>query len=257
MPDTTALPNAFAVQADDYAHRLPGRLTELSLLWDLARSGDAAALNALHHQAHQLRGSAGLYGFTRLGDAACALDIALADARVDGPDALLTDARAESLDGLVAAVTAASHPAGTTPASGASLDAGLAAPSTENRDDAVVLIVDDDPAIRDVLCLYLEREGFLVVTAADGAEGLACVRRHRPDVVLLDLAMPGVDGAEALRAIRTDPDLATTPVVILTASDETDTVLRVLRYEVDGYLTKPAEVSGVVSKVFGVLMASA
>lgn len=263
MPDTTAPRNPFFVQTNDYARRLPGRLTELNLLWDLARSGDEAALDALHRQAHQLRGSAGLYGFARLGDAARALDLALSDTRTgdEHASAPLTDAQAEYLDDLVAAVTSASHLASTTPALASDISVGDAArpapPPAENRDDAVILVVDDDPAIRDMLCLFLEQEGFLVVTAADGAEGLTCVRRYRPDVVLLDLDMPEVDGAAALRIIRTDPDLTATPVVILTSSDETDTVLDVLRYEVDGYLTKPTEVSDVVSKVFDVLMASA
>ena len=80
--------------------------------------------------------------------------------------------------------------------------------------DARILLVEDDASIREITALGLRGAGFEVDTAADGAEGLERWRRERPDLVLLDVMLPRLDGLEVLRAIRRE---ATTPVVMLTA----------------------------------------
>ena len=80
-----------------------------------------------------------------------------------------------------------------------------------------ILLVDDDPDIREFVTFNLAKEGYNVVTAKDGAEGVEAVKKHRPDLVLLDVMMPGMDGIEACEAIRTNPDIASTLIAFLSA----------------------------------------
>ncbi len=98
------------------------------------------------------------------------------------------------------------------------------------------LVVDDEPSLVKVVAAYLEREGFDVVTAADGTQALAAARRQQPDVVVLDVVMPGLDGIEVCRQLRTFSDAY---VIMLTArADEVDTLVG-LAAGADDYVTKP------------------
>ena len=80
-----------------------------------------------------------------------------------------------------------------------------------------ILIVEDDPNTASLVSLYLEREGFQVVTAGDGDSGLAMARRHRPDLVILDVMMPETSGYELCRQLRERYDQTELPIVLLTA----------------------------------------
>ncbi len=101
---------------------------------------------------------------------------------------------------------------------------------------ATVLIVDDDPKIRDLLRLYVERERHRVIEAEDGPSAIAAVERARPDLVLLDVMLPGLDGIEVLRRIRA---VASIPVMLLTArSGDGDKVIG-LDSGADDYIVKP------------------
>ncbi len=104
-----------------------------------------------------------------------------------------------------------------------------------------VLAVDDDPIILRLLQLNLELEGFEVLTAADGREGLAAVRAHRPDVVLLDVMMPHLDGFQVCAAVRADEDpvVARTPIIILSAKAQQADLASGRRAGADEYVTKP------------------
>jgi DNA-binding response OmpR family regulator len=104
-----------------------------------------------------------------------------------------------------------------------------------------VLAVDDDPIILRLLELNLQLEGHEVVTAADGREGLDAVREHRPDVVLLDVMMPHLDGFQVCAAVRSDddPELAATPIIILSAKAQQADVDEGLRVGATSYVTKP------------------
>ncbi|HWS31808.1 MAG TPA: response regulator transcription factor [Actinoplanes sp.] len=118
-----------------------------------------------------------------------------------------------------------------------------------------VLVVDDDPTVSDVVRLYLEQDGCQVWLAADGADGLAAIAEHRPDLVVLDLMMPGIDGLEVCRRIRRRlPDL---PVIMLTAlGEEADRVLG-LEVGADDYVTKPFSPRELALRVRSVLRRSA
>lgn len=102
-----------------------------------------------------------------------------------------------------------------------------------------ILIVDDEPAILDLVRFTLEDAEVRVVEASDGVEALALARRVRPDLILLDVHMPRLDGLEACRQIRRDPALAQTPIVMLTAAGQEADRARGREAGADEYLTKP------------------
>ena len=102
-----------------------------------------------------------------------------------------------------------------------------------------VLVVDDDPLILEVLRTVLDLEEFRVSTATDGETGLAMLAQDRPDVVVVDVMMPGLDGLEVCRRIKGDPATASLPVVLLTARDRVEDQEAGEAAGCDAYLTKP------------------
>jgi len=102
-----------------------------------------------------------------------------------------------------------------------------------------VLVVDDDPPIVRLLQKRLEQEGLEVVTAGDGATCLLAVEAHHPDLVVLDVMMPVMDGFQALRVLREKPETRELPVILLTARREDVDVTRGWSTGADFYLTKP------------------
>ena len=117
-----------------------------------------------------------------------------------------------------------------------------------------ILIVEDDNNIADLLRLYLEKEGYQATIAADGTQGIDLYRKLRPDLVLLDVMMPGVDGWGVLRAIRQDSQ---TPVIMLTAKGETTDKVAGLKQGADDYITKPFEMKEVLARIEAVLRRAA
>jgi uncharacterized protein (TIGR02266 family) len=108
----------------------------------------------------------------------------------------------------------------------------------EGNRTRTILVVDDAAMFRELGSLFLSRLG-RVIPAADGEEGLFLARRHRPDVILLDLVMPGLDGAEVCERLRADPELHSTPVVILTASPRAEDHERAIVAGADQVIAKP------------------
>lgn len=101
---------------------------------------------------------------------------------------------------------------------------------------ARLLVIDDEPAIRDTMRMILEYEGYDVLLAGSGQEGLAMVERESPDLVFLDIKMPGLDGIEAARRILARQPI---PVVMLTAYGNEELIARAVRAGVFAYLVKP------------------
>jgi two-component system alkaline phosphatase synthesis response regulator PhoP len=117
-----------------------------------------------------------------------------------------------------------------------------------------VLVVDDEQQIVDVVRDYLEQAGFRVVAARDGQTAMSLVRRDHPDLVVLDLMLPGgKDGLDICREIRRDPVLAETPIVMLTARAELMDRLIGLELGADDYITKPFSPREVVARAKAVL----
>ena len=116
-----------------------------------------------------------------------------------------------------------------------------------------VLVVEDDKNIAELLQMYLEKEGYAVTVAHDGGAGLSKFRAIKPDLVLLDLMMPVMDGWAVCRAIRTESQ---TPVIMLTAKGETDDKVTGLKNGADDYITKPFEMKEVLARIEAVLRRS-
>jgi DNA-binding response OmpR family regulator len=116
-----------------------------------------------------------------------------------------------------------------------------------------ILVVDDEAKIADLARDYLEHAGFTVVTAADGRAALEALRRSRPDLVVLDLGLPELDGLDVTREIRRD---SSTPIVMLTARDDELDKLLGLELGADDYLTKPFSPRELVARVRAVLRRS-
>jgi type IV pilus assembly protein PilB len=112
-----------------------------------------------------------------------------------------------------------------------------------------VLITDDDPTTRMLVKLLLERERFDVIEAATGEDGIERAVRDSPDVVLMDLNMPGIDGFEAIRRLRRQVACATLPIIVLTAEEGTEVQRRVLDLGADDYIVKPFQPEDLVARV--------
>ena len=117
-----------------------------------------------------------------------------------------------------------------------------------------ILIVEDDHNISELLQLYLKNEGYETVIANDGGEGIDQFRRFRPDLVLLDLMLPVMDGWGVLRTIRQDSKV---PVIMLTTKGETSDKVTGLKQGADDYITKPFEMKEVLARVEAVLRRTA
>jgi len=116
-----------------------------------------------------------------------------------------------------------------------------------------ILVVEDEKEIQDLLAHYLRKEGFSPILAADGESAILKARKERPDLVLLDILLPNVDGLEVLRAIRSDDSIGRTPVVMLTAKgEETDRVVG-LELGADDYIPKPFSPREVVARIKAIL----
>ena len=113
-----------------------------------------------------------------------------------------------------------------------------------------VLIVEDDRNIQELLQMYLEKEGYAVTVASDGGQGLAKFRSLKPDLVLLDVMMPVMDGWAVCKAIRADSQ---TPIIMLTAKGETDDKVAGLKSGADDYVTKPFEMKELLARIEAVL----
>jgi DNA-binding response OmpR family regulator len=116
-----------------------------------------------------------------------------------------------------------------------------------------ILVVDDEPRIVELARDYLEHAGFAVLTAPDGPAALQAVRSRHPDLVVLDLGLPGVDGLEVTRQLRGGSATATIPIVMLTARDDELDKLLGLELGADDYLTKPFSPRELVARVRAVL----
>ncbi|TDI91325.1 MAG: response regulator [Chloroflexi bacterium] len=104
-----------------------------------------------------------------------------------------------------------------------------------------ILVVDDHEEIREALAEILEEEGHEVLQAVDGLDALEVVAATPPDVILLDIAMPGIDGLETLRRLKEKPESANLPVIMVTAQGDRQNMVKAVQLGVRDYVTKPWE----------------
>lgn len=112
--------------------------------------------------------------------------------------------------------------------------------------NAKILVVDDDPAISEMLTIVLQAEGFDTVAVTDGSEAVGTFQREQPDLILLDLMLPGMNGVDICRAIRTE---SMVPIVMLTAKTDTVDVVLGLESGADDYVSKPFKPKELVARI--------
>jgi two-component system alkaline phosphatase synthesis response regulator PhoP len=116
-----------------------------------------------------------------------------------------------------------------------------------------ILVVEDEPDILQLVKLYLEKEGFRTTTAVNGAQALKKVKEDRPDLIVLDLMLPEIDGLEVCKRLRSVPDTAMLPIIMLTAkAEESDTVIG-LELGADDYVAKPFSPKALVARIKALL----
>ncbi|RPJ22357.1 MAG: response regulator [Chloroflexi bacterium] len=118
---------------------------------------------------------------------------------------------------------------------------------------STILIVDDDPTARETLVAMLEGESYDLQLAKDGFQALRMLEQLQPDLILLDVMMPGMDGFEVCRRIRSTPQIAEVPIIILTALDDRDSLLKGIESGADDFLTKPADRGELTARVRTIL----
>lgn len=112
-----------------------------------------------------------------------------------------------------------------------------------------ILVVDDERDLLDLIEYNLKKEGFKVLKAENGEEGISKAKEHRPDLILLDIMMPKMDGLEAVEIMRKDDDLKKTPIILLTARSDEKTEIDGLNKGGDDYITKPISTTKLVSRI--------
>jgi DNA-binding response OmpR family regulator len=122
-------------------------------------------------------------------------------------------------------------------------------PADSARDPKTILVVEDDDDIRRLLCDVMERDAHRVLEAADGEEALRLVGRAQPDLVLLDVHLPGMDGPAVCRHLRADATTRAVQVLMLTAATEAEDRRRGLEAGADGYITKPFDLQLLLDQV--------
>jgi two-component system, sensor histidine kinase and response regulator len=114
---------------------------------------------------------------------------------------------------------------------------------------ATLLVIEDEAPLRANLVRILSAEGYRVIAAADGDEGIRRVREGRPDLVICDILMPLVDGFGVLAALRSQPETAAIPFIFLTASADKEALARGLRSGANDYVTKPFKIADLLAAV--------
>ena len=122
--------------------------------------------------------------------------------------------------------------------------------------EAKVLLVDDEDQLRRVMRDLLERDGYTVTEARDGVEALDQIDRHAPDIIVLDLSLPGLDGYGVLSHLRSRPATVDIPVVVLTAQGDEDNEVRVFEMGADAFLSKPFRARALSARLQAVLSRS-
>lgn len=118
---------------------------------------------------------------------------------------------------------------------------------------ATVLVVEDDPVVMRLLEVNFELEGFGVLVARDGMEGIAIARTHRPDVIISDILMPRMSGLDMVRALKGDEATKSIPVILLSAKAQTGDLMVGIDAGADAYVTKPFEPLALAERVNALL----
>src|SRR5690606_20791906 len=120
----------------------------------------------------------------------------------------------------------------------------------------LIALIEDEPDIQDIVAYNLKREGYQVSAALNGEDGLTMIKRRKPDLVLLDLMLPGVDGLEVCRQIRAQTETRDIPIIMVSAKGEESDVVLGLGLGADDYIAKPFSPKELIARVQAVLRRS-
>ncbi len=113
----------------------------------------------------------------------------------------------------------------------------------------LVLVIDDDPSQRELLDRMLGAAGYTIVTAADGQAGLDAIAALKPDLVILDVMMPGLNGYQTCRALKTDPVTSSVPIILLTSKSQPTDAFWATQVGADAYLVKPVQLAPLLEHI--------
>ncbi|MDE2148976.1 MAG: response regulator [Gammaproteobacteria bacterium] len=114
---------------------------------------------------------------------------------------------------------------------------------------AKIMVVDDSPTDKEQLKLVLSRAGYEVLEAGSGADAIELVHRFKPDCIVMDVVMPGINGFQATRTLARDPDTANIPIIVVSAKDQETDRLWAMRQGARAYIVKPVKESDLIEKV--------
>jgi len=121
--------------------------------------------------------------------------------------------------------------------------------ATQEHAMTKILIVDDNKIIRTILSSTLHAHGYETTTAHNGLEGVSLARSEFPDLILMDLMMPVMDGCQAIKQIKSDPTLKKTPIIVITAADTKDSMVHAISAGANAYIKKPWRVNDLISQI--------
>ncbi len=207
-------------------HRAMGRLLTTWM------EGHAGPAGPLRESAHKMAGLAGMLGFPTVSQEAAALEAIITVEPLDGPAAIAALAR------MGAAFTG-----------DLSREMPEWAATANDLAESQILLIEDDHEQRQLVATGLRAAGFRVITAESGPAAIAVAIAERPDLVLLDIDLPGLDGLAVCRRLRLDPALATVPVIFCTARGTSIDRLSAFAVGADGYVTKPYEPAELIMRI--------
>ena len=233
---------------------LEGLIGSMAPADKIGRAARAGGMRSLFESglAHVLQGNCAVEELLRVTDIPVELDSRRPTVSAPGPAPAVVATAAPSLP--VAAPSAT--PSASARASAEELAFELLDDAATNRGEdqrGCVLLVEDEDHLRRVMKDLLEREGYRIVEAGDGITALEMLDRHSPDVMLLDLNLPGLDGYSVLAQVRSRPATANLPVIVLTAKGDEDNEVRVLRLGANDFLTKPFRARALAARLESVL----
>ena len=260
-------PDAFKEQMDAlhraYVQQLPHKVQQIEEMWRAVSAGtpDKDTLQLLYHLVHKLSGSGPTFGFTSINERAGCLEKAIERLMANGvapspQEKQRVDQAVASLR-LIAVAAAAERP-GFSSRDGQREDRAVSEMGAQHsvHKNYTILVVDDEAFLRKKLVLILREAGFRVEEAENGLAALTQVQIQRPHLILMDYLMPVMDGVEAIRRLRQDPQLRNIPILLLTTHQKINDVQRLLDCDVNGYLAKPFDPVQVIEQVNACLPAA-
>lgn len=224
-----------------YRDQLPDKVKEIERLWNLAcdRHCSQVELNALYQLVHKLSGSAPTFGLDEITDSAHRLEAIVKNLLVYGE--LPSEEQLYRVQVDLSLLKYFSLEAKEEANREVSLELEDFDVEFSEEEETVhtLLLVEDSLLLRTRIALWLQEEGYHVLEADNGKMALEMARANQPDLILMDVMMPELNGLEATAHLRVDPELADIPVIILTTLIEREDVQRALRYNIDDFLAKP------------------